>query len=129
MKKICFDLPTMYADHHVVEVRRLLLDLPGVVNVYASSAFHMVEIEYDGKKTNEDALKQALETSGYLGNFPFDQETAKPPGGQPKADVFFRRSKLIATTKNAVSFGQVVASQNRPLWPCPGLSPVNGKRN
>ena len=44
MKKISLDLPTLFGDHHVTEVRRLLLELPGVAEVYASSSFQIVEV-------------------------------------------------------------------------------------
>ncbi len=44
MKTISFDLPSLFGDHHVVEVRRLLLEIAGVEDVYASSAFQVVEI-------------------------------------------------------------------------------------
>ena len=41
MNKVTIDLPSMYGDHHVQEVRRLLFDLDGVEEVYASSAFQL----------------------------------------------------------------------------------------
>ena len=37
-------VPTMYGDHHVVEVRRMLLQLAGVEDVNASSCFRTVEV-------------------------------------------------------------------------------------
>ena len=39
MEVFNIDLPAMYGDHHVVEVRRILMDIPGVEDVYASSGF------------------------------------------------------------------------------------------
>ncbi len=47
MEKYTLDLPTMYGDHHVLEVRRILLEIPGIQDVYASSAFRAVEVTYD----------------------------------------------------------------------------------
>ena len=35
MEVLTLELPAMYGDHHVVEVRRILLEIPGVDNVYA----------------------------------------------------------------------------------------------
>ena len=52
MEKITVDLPTMYGDHHVTDVRRILLALPGVEDVYASSAFRLVEVTFDPTKTS-----------------------------------------------------------------------------
>ena len=42
----------MYGDHHVVEVRRLLLEMPGVTDVYASSSFQVVEVAFDGVQSS-----------------------------------------------------------------------------
>jgi copper chaperone CopZ len=47
METKTFDAPALYADHHVTEVRRILLELEGVTDVYASSAFQTVEVTYD----------------------------------------------------------------------------------
>ena len=68
MTSVVIDVPLMYADHHVVEVRRILFEIPGVEAVNASSAFQVVKIEYDPDKTSEDALKQILDENGYLGD-------------------------------------------------------------
>ncbi len=65
MKKITLTIPAMYADHHVTRVRNLLSPLAGVENVIASSAFKEVVVEFDEKKTTEDALVKALTDAGY----------------------------------------------------------------
>jgi len=41
--KTILELPAMYGDHHVTEVRHILLGLDGVKDVYASSGFRVVE--------------------------------------------------------------------------------------
>jgi hypothetical protein len=51
METLTVDLATMYGDHHVTEVRRILFDIPGVEDLYASSSFHQVQITFDKKKT------------------------------------------------------------------------------
>ncbi len=65
MEKITLTVPAMFADHHVITVKRLLSPLAGVENVYASSAFKEVEIEFDPAKTNAQALAKALTDAGY----------------------------------------------------------------
>ena len=60
METFVLELPTMYGDHHVVEVRRLLLGLPGVEEVYASSGFQSVEVTYDPAKTSPVAMQACL---------------------------------------------------------------------
>ena len=44
MEVFTIELPAMYGDHHVVEVRRILLDITGVEAVYASRGFRAAEI-------------------------------------------------------------------------------------
>ncbi len=66
MDKITLTVPALYADHHVLAVKRLIAPLPGVENVIASSAFKEVTIEFDPSKTNRQALAQALTAAGYV---------------------------------------------------------------
>jgi hypothetical protein len=37
MKKVVLDIPTLWADHHVLKVRDALVNLEGVEEVFASS--------------------------------------------------------------------------------------------
>lgn len=67
METITVDLPTMYGDHHVAEVRRILLAMPGVEDVYASSAFHVVRARVDPAQVSEADLRAKLSEAGYLG--------------------------------------------------------------
>ena len=45
MEEVQIHVPAMYGDHHVLEVRRILLELPGVLDVYASSCFQTVQVK------------------------------------------------------------------------------------
>ena len=67
MEVLNLDLPTMYGDHHVTEVRRLLLEIPGVEDVYASSGFHMVEVKYDPAKLETEVITNKRDQAGYMG--------------------------------------------------------------
>jgi copper chaperone CopZ len=110
----------MYADHHVVEVRRILHAIPGVEEVNASSAFQVVKIEYDSDKTSEDILKQILEENSYLGDLQVPIESGKPAAG-PDGDTYFRHTATYKSAGTVVSFGQEATASGRPLWPCPGM--------
>ena len=67
MDKLTVDLPTMYGDHHVTEVREILLKLPGVDDVYASSAFQQVQVSFDKKKAPEkDIILKLAKEQGYV---------------------------------------------------------------
>ena len=58
MKQLAVDLPTMYGDHHVLEIRRILDDTPGIEDLYASSAFQTLQLKYDDKKTVYRSIKK-----------------------------------------------------------------------
>jgi copper chaperone CopZ len=113
----------MYGDHHVSDVRRILLEAPGVTDVYASSAFRVVEVTYDEKKVNDLELQTRLQDAGYLGDWQFRTESGKAIGTDEKATAFMRHTAVYETIKKTVSFSQQVAHQGRPLWPCPGFGP------
>ena len=65
MEKAIFEVPKMYADHHVETVRETLTGLPGVATVLASAAFQRVVVEYDPKATNPAAIAESLSAAGY----------------------------------------------------------------
>ena len=124
METKAFEAPALYGDHHVVEVRRILLELPGVKEVYASSGFQTIEVTFDPKKIKEEQIKARLEESGYAGEIPILAETGVAAYGKEGASGFFRHTEVYETVKNTVSFAQRVQYQGRPLWPCPGIGVV-----
>jgi copper chaperone CopZ len=70
MEKVIIDVPSMYADHHVLVVRELLTGLNGVADVYASSAFKQVMVQYDPAAVQTEAIVGALEKAGYTQDMP-----------------------------------------------------------
>ena len=125
MKTVSFDVPAMYGDHHVVEVRRILLEMPGVADVYASSSFRVVEVTYDPEKVDEKEIAAKLEQAGYLGEWPVVAESGVA-ANQEGGGEFFRHTATYEQTKQIVSFAQNVNYQGRPLWPCPGMGVIKG---
>ena len=126
MKTTLIEVPTMYGDHHVLEVRRLLLEIPGVEEVIASSAFGTAEVTFDPAKTNDLELKVKLDQAGYLGEWSLPTEigaTSKEVEKQP----FFRHTEVFETSRQVVSFAQNVEFAGRPLWPCPGMGLLSKK--
>lgn len=65
MEHVEYSVPRMWADHHVPIVRKALLGIPGVDDVYASSAWKTVRITYDPTRVTPDALEKALADTGY----------------------------------------------------------------
>jgi copper chaperone CopZ len=118
------DLPTMYGDHHVTEVRRLMLELPGVEDVYASSGFQLIEVQYDEKKLEPGTIKATLEEAGYLGDLAVAIEKGVIEERENGDKPFFRHTIAHEQTGQAISFAQNVPYGGRPLWPCPGMGPL-----
>ena len=65
MEKVALEVPTLWADHHVLKVRGVLNRLEGVEDVYASSAWKQVLVTYDGDKIDQTAVEKALAEAGY----------------------------------------------------------------
>ena len=129
MKKVSITVPAMYGDHHVLEVRRLLLEMPGVADVNASSCFQTVEISYDPAKISPDELTNKLDQAGYLEALPVPVETGEPVSQESKrnGNSYFRHTTSYEQAKRVVSFAQTISSSGRPLWPCPGVGVITSE--
>lgn len=128
MEEVQINVPAMYGDHHVLEVRRILLELPGVLDVYASSSFHTVQVKFDPERVEKEAITAALETAGYLQALQIPTETGVPTYGKTRGDVFIRHTSAFEQTKHTVQFTQRVAFSGRPLWPCPGMGVIRREK-
>jgi len=124
METKTFEVPALYGDHHVTEVRRILLELEGVTDVYASSAFQVVEVTYDPAKINDLQIALRLDEAGYLGEWTIRVEVGTAAQNPEKHKTLSRHTTTYETTKQTVSFAQRVNYQGRPLWPCPGIGTV-----
>ena len=126
MEKTTIELPSMYGDHHVIEVRRILLEIPGVEDVYASSGFQVVEVEFDSKKTEIAEIIAKLEEAGYTQELAVATETGEAAyqGSNGDSREFFRHTAVFEQTQEGVSFTQEVNYAGRPLWPCPGMGVI-----
>jgi copper chaperone CopZ len=126
VKTVTFQVPAMYGDHHVVEVRRILFAIPGVQDIYASSAFRVVQVTYDEGQTNDIDLQVSLDSAGYMGEWTILTETGKAVGPGEGVSPFLRHTATYEQLRQTVSFGQTVSYQGRPLWPCPGMGVIKG---
>jgi len=98
MENITLTLQTMWADHHVIAVKRLLSPISGVETVFASSAFKQVMVEFDAGKTSQAALVKALTDAGYA---PGEEEVlAESPYAKP--DPAWDKLGQRTTTTNPV---------------------------
>jgi copper chaperone CopZ len=121
VETLTLDLPTMYGDHHVVEVRRLLSELPGISDVYASSSFQVVELQFDRNQVTPETITAKLEEAGYLGDLAIPVERGAKPLAEADEKPFFRHTAALAQVQEVVGFAQQVPYSGRPLWPCPGM--------
>jgi len=96
MQKKSFDVPAMYGDHHVSEVRRILLEIPGVEEVYASSAFKRVVVSYDPARLNPSVIEENLRAAGYGPGD--DWELPSPPEGKDDNSPWFKLVQRITKT-------------------------------
>lgn len=124
MEKFSISLPSMFGDHHVTEVRRILGALPGVVEIYASSGFQLIELEFDPGKTSPELIQDALQQHGYIEEALAPVEIHKDPSDLEGEKPYFRHTASIHNIKKTISFQQDVVAASRPMWPCPGLTPL-----
>ncbi len=124
MKTVTIELPTMYGDHHVIEVRRILMAIPGIEDVYASSSFGIVEVSYNPEKVNDLEIAMKLDEAGYLGEWSIPMETGIAAQQGSGRKPYFRHTAVYETTRQVVSFTQAVSAPGKPLWPCPGMGVI-----
>ena len=116
MDTLSLELPSMYGDHHVIEVRRLLAELPGIASIYASSSFQMVEVGYDPAQITAEDIQVTLDDAGYLVPLTLPMESAQAADQQDNSQTYFRHTAAYVQTGTAVSFAQRVsgsASESR----------------
>jgi excisionase family DNA binding protein len=121
MEKALFEVPRMYADHHVLEVRRILQAMPGVEDIYTSSAFHSIEVTYDPDKVRREDIVDRLSEAGYIGDMSLPVETGIAVTEDSGQKPYFRHTAAYEQSKRVVGFEQNVSYTGRALWPCPGF--------
>ncbi len=66
METLSLTIPTLYADHHVTNIRRILIALGiNAQTLDASSAFKSLTLEFDATKISRDAIIAALTAANY----------------------------------------------------------------
>ncbi len=98
MERLFILIPNLYADHHVTRVRNVLFALNGVEDVYASSAFKEVSIQFNPEKISGEQLINALTEAGYAPGDPEVVERTPDHTSDPAWDILAPR---IVTTHPA----------------------------
>lgn len=65
MEKVVLDVPTLWADHHVLKIRDALASLEGIEDMYASSAWKQVLVSFDPAKLEPAVIEKTLTEAGY----------------------------------------------------------------
>lgn len=65
MEKVTFNIPSMWADHHVLSVREALAQVSGVEEVQASAMYKDVLVKYNPATVTPAVLEEALAQAGY----------------------------------------------------------------
>lgn len=123
MQTSMFNTPALYGDHHVTEARKQLLNLPGVQDVYASSAFHVVEVTFDDSQISQEAVEGKLAEMGYLRDLPVMIEPSVAVQRVDAVEVF-RKTATYENVKDVITFQQTVHKNGHSAWNCPGLGVV-----
>lgn len=97
-ERVIYEVPSLYADHHVVTVRKALADLEGVEEIEVSAAFQEVRVSYDPKKSSPAAIEERLKEAGY----PPGEEGISLPSQSEKGDPAWKRLGLREIRTNAV---------------------------
>ncbi len=118
MDKLTLAIPTLFGDHHTTAVKNLIESLDGVQEAYVSSAFNQVQVTYDKKKLSPEQIETVLAEQGYDAT---DPETAYAVSAGERIN---RHTAAISGVGDSLSFTQATSFEGRPLWPCPGFSPV-----
>ena len=120
MQTVVFETPGLFGDHHVVEVRKQILSKPGIAEIYASSAFRIVEVTFDETKISQEEIKSQLDTMGYLVDLTA-QSGLEHASEAIKSTTFFRKTAAYSTTPSTVSFKQIVSPFGSTHMTCPGF--------
>ena len=101
MEKVALNVPGMYGDHHVLAVRDLLGKLPGVENIYATSAFKQVVVTFDPAKAKSADFEKVLKAEGYMESEPWPAITDAVKGQRHGGSQFVVASGIAETVRFA----------------------------
>jgi len=122
MKELHFDVPALYGDHHVLELRKILSNIDGIIEIYASSAFHMIEMTIDDSHVTLETIEDVLKQTGYLDELPIISEMA--PVKHDGLGKIRRTTTTYDQTPKTISFNQAIHNRSTRAWSCPGMGMI-----
>ena len=121
MQQVKFEIPVLYADHHVLEIKNILKEVEGIKDFFISSAFKIVKIDFDESAISEEELKTLLVKAGYHGDLGFENEEFSTEPGSKGHKKHYRKGVLYTQTGLTQGFKQNVTKTTRKEWPIPGM--------
>ena len=115
MEKLTLPVPGLYADHHTTAVREILAALPGIDDMYVSSAWRQISVQYDPKKITPEDIEAKLTSLGYM------QDESEYAPCECATDPSTRYTAIHAGVGDTLSFADPPLASTRALWPCPGI--------
>jgi copper chaperone CopZ len=102
-------LPAMFGDHHVVQVRQIVMALPGVKDVRASASRRAISVTFNRAQLTAEALSAALAQGGFT------------PGAQPAEALGAGDQLPIVAAADQVDIREAKYSPPAAFGVCPGL--------
>ncbi len=95
MEQMTLQIPRMWADHHVLAVRKALAAL-GVQEIQASAAHNLVRLAFDPAAVRREQVLQALEQAGYASTEAV--EFPQPPANKERGSAWFAQDIRVTQT-------------------------------
>ena len=86
METIVLEIPRMYGDHHAMAVRQMLVQTPGIKDVWVSAAFQKVQVKFDPDVIQGSQVILRLVDAGYPPAAERDNAPAAPVCKDPAWD-------------------------------------------
>lgn len=108
-RETSYSLPTMYGDHHVVQVRQVVTALAGVTDIRASASRRTLTVKFDGGKLSDETIQVALSQAGFA------------PGAQPVSALGADEALPIVAAADQADVRESKYSPPPAFGVCPGL--------
>lgn len=86
VETIVLEIPRMYGDHHAMAVRQMLVQTPGIKDVWVSAAFQKVQVKFDPDVIQGSQVIMRLVDAGYPPATTRDNAPAAPTCKDPAWD-------------------------------------------
>lgn len=115
MEKYTLYVPGLYADHHTTAVREHLAKFPGISDMYVSSAWRQISVQYDPQQVKPEEIEARLTALGYM------QEDSEFAPCESDGDPALRYTAIHPGVGDTLSFADPPLAPKGSLWPCPGI--------